>query len=331
MSKRELLTLLQHAGTYLSGEEISKSLGVSRAAVWKMVSALRAEGYGIDARTNRGYLLQDVPDILTPETIGPHLRTSSLGTEIFCLPSVDSTNTHLKRLAADGAGHGTVVVADTQTGGRGRLGRSFVSPKDKGVFLSVLLRPTGVSPEESTILTSFTAVAVCEAVEAVSAVSPRIKWVNDVVVDDRKICGILTELSVESESRQIEYIVIGAGVNVGHTAEDFPPEVREKATSLAMLTGTRVPRARLAAEMVNALDRMYCGYAARRTDYLERYRARSSTIGRDIQVIRGEQSAAAAALDIDARCGLIVRYDDTGQEETLRYGEVSVRGRDGYV
>lgn len=329
MLKDEILKKLIDIDGYISGQDISQALGVSRTAVWKSIEALRGAGFTIDSKTNLGYCLRNLPDILIPETISPHIKAKKLGSEIICLDCVDSTNNYLKNLAASGAKEGTVVISDSQSGGRGRLGRSFISPPGKGIYLSVLLRPP-YSPSELTSLTCFAAVAVCEAIEAVSDLNPGIKWVNDIVVGNRKICGILTEMSMESESGRIQYIVIGAGVNVLQNANDFPEDVSEKASSLSMLGCPDVSRSKLSAEMINALDRIYDSLPNPDEKLWQKYREKSMTIGQDIRVIGSGNTRNAFAEGIDPDGGLIVRYTD-GSRETLSYGEVSVRGQNSYV
>lgn len=329
MSRESILSILkQHAGQYCSGEDISRALGISRAAVSKAVAALRREGYVIQSATNRGYRLVAGPDRLSEGTIRPWLRAQGLGGRLICLDRVDSTNNLLKRLALEGAQEGTVAVADEQTAGRGRLGRSFQSPPEAGIYISFLLRPQ-VPPERAVNLTACAAVAVCDAVEAACGLSPQIKWTNDVLLERRKICGILTEMSVEGETGALQYIVLGIGVNVNQALEDFPRELRDMAGSVAMAAGHRVDRGRLAAELINAVDEMYDRWR-QGVWSVERYRARCATLGRPVRVIRGGTETDAFAEDVDDNFGLVVRYGD-GRRETVISGEVSVRGLEGYV
>jgi len=335
MSKETLLQLLTGRADYVSGEEMSRVLGVSRAAVWKNIRTLREAGYEIDAKTNRGYRLVSRPDTLSAEAIWPLVVSGGFCSEILYLDEVDSTNSYLKRLAASGAEHGTVVIANSQTGGRGRMGRGFVSQPGKGVFFSVLLRPS-TAPPEIAALTAFSAVAVCEAISAIlcsagiAPVPPQIKWVNDIIMGDKKVCGILSEMSMEAETGRVDYIVIGAGVNVHYRAEDFPEEIRSKATSLAMLSDEPVSRAKLAAALIDAFARMVGQCFTRSEAYVARYRELCATVGRDILVLRGDERHPAHALGINDDCGLTVRYPD-GREETLHYGETSILGEHGYI
>ncbi|MCL2569091.1 MAG: biotin--[acetyl-CoA-carboxylase] ligase [Oscillospiraceae bacterium] len=330
MSKEAILRLLVETDDYVSGEGMSEALGVSRAAIWKSIRALREAGYEIEARTNRGYRLLVSPDTPLPEAIRPLCASEDLCREIIYLDAVDSTNTYLKREAASGAPHGTVAIAGEQTGGRGRMGRPFISHSGKGLFFSILLRPEAVLPASITSLTAFAAVAVCEAIEAVAPIKPKVKWVNDILVGDRKLVGILSEMSMLGESGQVDYVVIGVGVNVHYQAEDFPEEIRDRATSLAILTDTPQSRAKLAAALIDAFSRMYKVCQTEPETYVDRYRARSATVGREILVLRGEESLPALATGIAPDCGLIVRYPDGG-EETLFYGETSIRTERGYV
>ena len=332
MSRKTVYELLSEcAGEYLSGEALSERLGVSRAAVWKTISALRREGYEIEAVRGRGYRLLRAPDRLTQETIRARLgEVSRVGRELRCFESIDSTNSYLKRVASELAPDGTVAVADEQTGGRGRRGRSFLSPSGRGIYLSALLRPE-LPPDRLMTLTGFAAVAVCNAVERTARVRPQIKWTNDLVLGGRKLCGILTELGIEGETGTLDYVVLGIGVNVLHESGDFPEELSSIATSLWMETGQRVERAALTAAMIEELDRLYSSILAGDTRaYLDAYRRDCLTIGKEVQLLWRDVSERVEALGVDDELGLIVRRAD-GTEEVIRTGEVSVRGLYGYV
>ena len=332
MSKETVLKLLQsNGGSYVSGERVSRELGITRAAVWKAVSALRRDGYAIEARKSQGYRLTEAPDRLSETEIRAKLGTTKLvGRKLVCFESVDSTNAYLKRAASEGVIDGTVAVANEQTGGRGRRGRSFVSPPDKGVYLSVLLRPP-VEPNHLLPITGFCAVAMCNAVERVAGVRPRIKWTNDLVLGGRKLAGILTELSMEGESGALQYVIIGIGVNVAHTREDFAGELESIATSLNLETGTAVSRAALAAAMIEELDALYMALLRHRLQpYLDAYRADCLTIGQEVQLLWEDVHEKVRAVGVDDELGLrVVRAN--GAEEVIRTGEVSVRGLYGYV
>ena len=327
MSKEKVYeALAEQEGMYLSGQALSERLGISRAAVWKAVDALRRQGCDIEARTGMGYRLRP-NDRLDGRTVSRCLTVPRENWHV--LDEVDSTNTACKRMAADGAADGTVVMADRQTAGKGRRGRSFFSPKGKGLYLSVLWRPE-MSAEALLPLTALVAVAVCRALEQLGETETRIKWPNDLVLRGRKLGGILTEMSLEGESGHVEYVVVGIGINCRQQPEDFGPELADMAISLDMAEADGVHRATLAAVLIGELDRLRREVMENPALWLEDYRHRCLTVGQTVQVLRGNSPTRARALSVDDSYGLVVRYDD-GKTETLRSGEVSVRGLYGYV
>ena len=328
MSREKVYEALrERPGQFLSGEELSRRLGISRAAVWKAVDTLRREGYTIEARTGLGYALTAAPDALTLREIRRWLPREP--ENLLCLDQVDSTNSYLKRAALEGAPHGMAVVANQQTGGRGRMGRQFQSPRDKGVFLSVLLRPA-LSPEGLLPVTAMSAVAVCNTVERVCGVRPGIKWTNDVLLNGKKLCGILTEVALEGETGQIQSLIIGVGVNVHHTPQDFTPEVAAIATSLDQELGGPVSRPQVAAVLYQELLALGERLGGDLSADLAAYRRDCLTLGREVRLLWGDSRERVTALDVDDRFGLVVRRAD-GAVETIRSGEVSVRGLYGYV
>lgn len=333
MSRKAVLTLLrQREGDYVSGEELAQKLGLSRAAVWKAVDVLRSSGYEIEARTGLGYRLLAAPDVLSEGEIRQYLGTTeAVGRELRCFDTIDSTNTYIRQIAMEGAPDGTVAVANQQTGGRGRMGRSFQSPRDKGIYLTALLRPD-LPPERLLPVTALAGVAVCDAVEEVCGIRPGIKWPNDPVLGGKKLCGILTELSMEAETGAIQSLALGIGLNVHQTPADFSPDVAEMATSLDQALGTSASRPEVAAAMIRALDRMY--EALRKGElrpYLEALRQDCVNLGRLVQLILPNGSREVAeAIGIDEEFGLVIR-DESGAERVIRSGEVSVRGMYGYV
>ena len=328
MSREQVYRLLlENEGRFFSGQELSERLGVSRAAVWKDIDALRRDGYTIEARTGLGYRLCGMPDALTEREVRRHLP-EGCPAELRCFDEIDSTNSYLKREALAGAPHQTAAVANRQTAGRGRMARSFLSPADRGVYLSVLLRPH-LPPEALLGATGMAAVAVCGAVEKIAGVRPGIKWTNDLVLNNKKLCGILTELALEGETGLTESLVIGAGVNVSHTPEDFGPEVAAIATSLAQ-EGYPVSRPALAAAMIEAFCRLGDCLGGDTAAWVDAYRRDCVTLGRDVRLLWTDGQARAKALDIDEQFGLVVRLED-GTETTVRTGEVSVRGLYGYT
>lgn len=245
--------------------------------------------------------------------------------QIFWYQTVDSTNILAKKMAADGAPHGTVVIADHQSAGRGRLGRSFDSPAGSGIYMSVILRPAQ-RPDQLMHLTCAVAVAMCSAVEAACGFRPGIKWINDLVAGGKKLAGILTELALDPKTGLVDYAIVGIGINCGQKPEDFPPALSAIACSVRMITGQSVDLARLAAAMIQALEAMDL---SQKEAILARYRADCVTLGAEVAVIRGEQRRTGQAIGLDSDGGLIVRYDG-GTEETVNSGEVSIRGLYGY-
>ena len=243
--------------------------------------------------------------------------------------SIDSTNTRAKALAAQGAPHGTVLLADHQTGGRGRLGRSFHSPAETGIYMSLILRPN-CSPTELMHLTCAAAVAACESVEAVCGIRPGIKWTNDLVYGRKKLAGILTELGLSSKGT-VDYAVIGIGINCCQAESDFPAELRDMAGSLHSVTGQSIDRAQVAAVLLDALYRMDQVLLTERNRIMDRYRKDCITLGREISLVKADGSVRhGTALDVDEAGGLVVAFDD-GSRDTVTSGEVSVRGMYGYV
>ena len=324
MSQQRVCRALQESGDYLSGQELSRTLGISRAAVWKAVEALRRQGYDIEARTGRGYRLIGAPDFLSRETVEQYLHRTR--ENLHVLETVDSTNSFCRRLALEGAPDGTAVLADCQTAGRGR---SFQSPAGKGLFFSILWRPD-CAPEELLPLTALSAVAVCRAIQRVTGVRPQIKWPNDLVLGGRKLAGILTEMSLEGESGHVSHVVVGIGINVHQQPEDFAGEVADIATSLDLSLGGRVCRAQLAAALLEEMDYLRREVLFAPERWLADYRAACLNVGRTVRLLRGDTRETVQALRIDERYGLVVRHED-GTEETVRSGEVSVRGLYGYT
>lgn len=323
MKRSELLNLLREGG-YVSGPELARRFGVSRAAVSKAMAGLKKEGYAITSTPNKGYLLTEETRRISASGIRAALGDHPWAPRIHVMAMVDSTNTYLKNAAIAGAPHGTVAVADWQTGGRGRMGRSFSSPPGTGVYLSVLLRPACPAAELMT-LTAQAAVAARRAVIAACGASPGIKWVNDLVLGGKKICGILTELSLEAESGLVNWAVVGVGINCNRTPAEFPEELREVAGSLLTQTGRRVDRTLLTAELIKALSELPG------LDWQAEYREACVNLGEPVQILApGQPPRAGVAVDLGPQAELIVRFPD-GSEEAVNSGEVSVRGLYGYV
>lgn len=319
-TKEKVLQSLQQAEGFLSGEALSEQLGVSRAAVWKAITSLREQGYVIDSVTNKGYCLLSSPDILTEESIRSGLK-GSLVTEIHTLEVVDSTNNEAKRWAQKGAPHGSVFVADEQTGGKGRLGRVWKSPPKTGLWFTLLLRPQA-APEQVTNLTLFAGLAVARAIRSLTGCDARIKWPNDVVIGSQKVCGILTEMAAEMES--VEYVIPGIGVNVN--TESFPEEIAYKATSLYLATGKKWSRAAVLQAILLEMEELLNRQQEQGTEsVLSEYRENCVTIGRQVSTQRGNIRLSGIAEDITEEGELVVRQSN-GSLLTINSGEVSVQG-----
>ena len=329
MLKDDIIKLLESGeSSYLSGQRISEQLGVSRAAVWKAVEALRKDGYEIDSRSNRGYHLVRTPDVIDVNTL-LHLGTRQIGRRVLYFDTLDSTNNEIKRQSIDRVENGLTVIADCQTGGRGRRGRSFLSPAGKGLYLSILMQPQ-CSAEQISMLTAWSAVALCDAIENACGVRPGIKWPNDLVLHEKKLCGVLTELELEAETGLPRYVVVGIGINVFQTAQDFGPEVAPIAISLSQALDTVPGRTALACEILRSMDNLYRDFPQARERYLEQYRRDCLTLGKSISVVRPSGTQNGLATGVNEDFALTVRWEN-GTEEPLSAGEVSVRGLYGYV
>ncbi len=248
--------------------------------------------------------------------------------QIHYFDTIDSTNTKAKEMALQGAPHGSVLIADRQTGGRGRMGRSFYSPGGMGIYMSVILRPQ-YPAAQLMHLTCAAAVAMCDAVEKTTGLRPGIKWTNDLVIGRKKVAGILTELGLNGENGNIDHAVIGIGINCRQAEQDFPDDIRSTATSLSLAAGKPVDRAALAANMITAFEEMSRNLI-HKDAVLDRYRADCITLGQEVSILSNQQVRHGKALDIDSDGGLIVRFPD-GHLEAIGAGEVSVRGMYGYI
>ncbi len=319
VKERVLVCLEKNRDRFLSGEEMAGELEVTRAAVWKAVKKLQEEGFSIRAVTGRGYQLTEENDRLTAAGIGAALQYADVE-RIHVYDEVDSTNTRLSRMALDGAPHGTVILAEQQTAGRGRMGRTFVSPPGSGIYLSILIRPetdlAGAVP-----VTSAAAVAVCEAVRELTGRDAGIKWVNDIYIGEKKICGILTEAAASMEAGGLYSVVIGIGVNFRADPEAFPEEVKERVGWIYGKDDAAVTRNELAAAIIDRA--LYYAEHLPEKLFIEPYRKYSVIIGREIVCTRGNERFEATAVGIDEDGGLIV--DTAEGRRILSSGEISVR------
>ncbi len=320
-TKDAVLQALRETISPLSGEQLALRLGITRSAVWKAIRALQKDGCRIEASTRTGYVLAESPDILSESEIRRFLTQEEIGRRIEVHPELDSTNIRAKQLAAQGAPHGTLVVADSQTSGRGRFSRRFYSPPRSGIYLSIILRPA-LPAERAVMITSLSAVAAARAIESQADVDVGIKWVNDLYINGKKCCGILCEASMDFESGGLEYVVAGIGINTARM--QFPEELKDIATSVENECGTPVSRSRLIAEIANQVSALYADLSA--GSFMAENRRRSVVIGREITVLSAAEPYAAKAEDIDNQGRLIVRLAD-GRTEVLNSGEISIRFR----
>lgn len=318
--KDEVLKCLEeHRGQNVSGAFLAEQLYVTRSAIWKSIKSLRAEGYEIEAVTNRGYCLTNRNDIVSVNAILPHLVGEAKKFHFDIQKTVTSTNTLVKEAAAKGEPAGFVLIANEQTEGRGRLGRSFYSPASTGIYLSLLLRPN-ISASETLFLTTSAAVCVCRAIEQVAHVDAKIKWVNDIYIEKKKVCGILSEASINCETGTLDFAVIGIGLNV--TTKKFPTELDGKAGSIYHDTPTSHPVIlKLITTLLNELGTFSTSFQDK--TYLEEYRSRSLLIGENIKVVSNQITRTATVLDIDKNAHLVIQYED-GERDVLRSGEVQV-------
>ncbi len=319
-TKESVLSYLeQNRGEYLSGGELAERLGVSRNSVWKAIRQLQAEGHEIDTAHGRGYRLSQQSSVLSRQSIEKYMSTSGISVAVY--DELPSTNLAVRQLAEQGAPEGTVILARRQTNGRGRLGRSFYSPADSGIYMSILLRPS-LAAQDALLITTCAAVAVAQAIEKHTQSDCGIKWVNDIFCGDRKVCGILTEASLDLESGGLNYAVLGIGINVFPPKDGFPEELREIAGCISVGQSEDL-NSRIAAEVI---DRFFAEYPRiSEKAFLEEYRRRSILTDKKVNVMRvGAEPRPAEVWGIGADFGLLVRYPD-GTEETLSTGEVSIR------
>lgn len=314
-----LQELEKNRNTHISGEKLGTSLDISRAAVHKAIKELREEGYDISAVSNKGYCLSEESDVVSPQGISMHLKKNK-GSKILVFKTLNSTNKKAKELAAEGAESGTIVIANEQTEGRGRLGRSFYSPADTGIYLSLIIRPN-VKAQKGVLITTFASVAVCRAIESVFGLQCEIKWVNDVLLNKRKICGILTEGITDFETGNLEHVILGIGVNF--TTENFPDDIKNKAGSIQNTENKHIIRNKFIAELIDQLADIT--QEIQNGIFIEEYKNRSAALGKEIEVLGHENIRYGKAIDIDESGGLVISLEN-GENEILNSGEISIKG-----
>ncbi|MDF2532712.1 MAG: biotin--[acetyl-CoA-carboxylase] ligase [Clostridia bacterium] len=329
MKERILQELKNHAGHYISGEEISGSLQVSRTAVWKYVNQLKNMGYVIESQTKKGYRLLESPDSLQPQEMKGNINTEVIGQNLTFFEQVDSTNLYAKQIAEGGFLDGTVIMADEQLNGRGRMGRSWVSPKGKGIWMTIMLKPK-INPADASKVTLLAACAICRAIEEICGLYTKIKWPNDIVLNGKKLCGILTEMSAEID--EINYLIIGIGVNVNIDLDDFPKELQDIATSIKIEKGDKVIRKELAAAIINNFERYYKGFIKTGSikDYINEYKEKSAVLGKEVIVKSSILELQGTVVDISEEGQLQLELKDGSIKEIIS-GEVSLRGLTGYT
>lgn len=318
---RILEILRQNTGQFVSGEDLGRRLQISRTAVSKQVQKLRLEGYGIESTVSQGHRLLQLPDLLLPEEIRPRLKTQVLGIKIFYYPEIGSTNNEAKKMANEGCPEGTLIITETQLIGRGRLARGWFSPRGKGIWFSVVLRPP-FPPQEAPKCTLMCAVAINRAIRQLTGLACGIKWPNDILIGGRKLVGILTEMSAEMDA--INYVVIGMGINVNIEPLELPAELKETATSLQIELGRPVSRIDLLLSILEQLEQLYTlvkteGFSP----VLSAWRMETVTLGKAVSVVGPDRTFCGEAVDIDSDGALLVQTP-TGIERVLA-GDVSIR------
>ena len=319
--QKKILDILLNTDDFISGQEISERLGVSRQAVWKSINALKEKGYEIQSVTNRGSRLVSSPNYLNESSLKSLLHNKIIGKNLIVLDSVDSTNDCLKKLGNEGCENGTVVVTREQTKGKGRLGRTWQSKKDDGIAFSVLLRPN-VAPSEVSAITPLAGLAVCKAIREYTKLDCVIKWPNDIIVGRKKLVGILTEMSAEFDA--VEYVITGIGINVDHTS--FPEEIAFKATSLLLETGRHIDKNEFLACVLEHLENEFVKNNLELTPTaLSEYTDLCATVGRSVTFQRGTRRISGMAVGVSEHGELKVMMSD-GTICLVNSGEVTVQG-----
>ena len=331
--KSDILTLLRNSKDYVSGQQLCDQFGVSRTAVWKVINQLKEEGYEIESVPRKGYRLVETPkDILSKSEIASRLHTKWAGRKLYYFESTGSTNTDAKRLAEEGEPHGTTIVANMQTAGRGRRGRTWQSPAGANTYFTILLKPD-FSPDKASMLTLVMALSVAEAIEEITGLKADIKWPNDIVVHKKKVVGMLTEMSTTPEMDEIQYVVIGVGTNVNYDSpEDFPEELRPTATSLRMEAGHLINRAALTERMLARFEVNYEKFEETLdlSGLMDSYEKHLINVGAQVRVLDPTGEYTGISRGINAVGELLVEKEN-GETINVYAGEVSVRGLYGYV
>lgn len=318
--KEKILSALRNSDDYISGETLSKKLGITRSAVWKNIGQLKKDGYIIDSVTNKGYRLQNDFNMIAHEKVMKNFKCSNIGKKLIVLKSTDSTNNELKRLAAIGEESGTVIVSEVQTSGRGRFGRQWESDKG-GLYFSFLLR-TDLPPSDIASITLAAGYAVCLAVREYTGLDARIKWPNDIIIENRKLCGILTEMSAQSD--RLDYIITGIGININNT--EFPDDIKHKASSILLETNKITDKSDFFRTVLTYIDRVLSSFLISISiDDMENFKGLCATLGREVSVKRGDTVLTGIAKDITPFGELVIETENA-QSIKLSSGEVTVQG-----
>jgi len=320
MSKDKILKLLRASQSgFVSGEGLATELGISRTAIWKHIQSLEREGYGIEAMPSQGYRLTSIPDILVKSDIVQGLSTTIIGREIHLFPEVVSTNTRAMEMASQGSPEGTVVLAEMQTGGKGRLGRTWISPRGN-LYCSVIFRPV-VPIHKAPLITLMGAVAVASAIRTTCASQAAIKWPNDILISGKKVAGLLTEMSAEPD--RIKHIALGIGIDVNMELAELPEDIRSQTTTLSAETGKNIDRTLLLRKLLTELDHWYQVFLKDPAGVLRQWEIFNSTIGNRV-VVRGlSETVEGCAQGIDDEGRLILRLDD-GSQRLVAAGDVTI-------
>ena len=325
--KEEILRLLRSADSYISGQELCNRFGVSRTAVWKAINQLKEAGYEIEAQQNKGYRLMAAPDLMTEAEIKSLMHTEWVAKEVLYFDTIDSTNTKAQELAEKGYPSGTLVVADKQESGKGRRGRSWVSPSGTGIFMTLMIKPD-INPNNASMLTLVAALAVAKAITSVTGEEALIKWPNDIVINGKKVCGILTEMNAQFD--YINHIVVGIGINVHN--ESFPEEISQMASSLMIEAGgKRFHRAQIIAETMSYFEQYYDTFLKTQdlSALVREYDELLVNMNKAVRVLDPKEPFDGKAMGITPKGELIV--DTWESRKLVSSGEVSVRGIYGYV
>lgn len=318
-TKSKIIEFLeQNKNKYISGESLAKSLNISRNAVCKTISQLRKNGYIIESSVKKGYKLNTDSDVISPEGISVLTSPKINKENIMIFDILDSTNDTAKQLAAKGSKNKTVVIANQQTSGKGRLGRSFYSPKDSGIYMSIIYTPK-ISANDSILITTCTSVAVSRAIEKICGVKTYIKWVNDIICHNKKVCGILTEAVTSFENLALQYVIIGIGINCFE--HEMPDDLLHKAGAISK--DRNFSRNALCAEILNQFFRLADNIENR--EFIHEYKEKSIVVGKNIEILSNGKTYNAKAIDIDESGGLVVKTEN-GEIQTLNSGEVSLLG-----